>query len=189
MGRKAKKKTVKNPSPSPEPDAVELSASEEGEVVQSTAGLLRRSPRKRTGHSSKSPLKKQKSSVSIPEKEGDSGADGGDAPPHAQQTKSKKEPVKFDHNQEETILDYLEVNECLWNPGHGEWMKGDVKEKAWNTIGAILQCDGIDVRTWWNTNKDRFVREHKKSKSGSGTKVLSAHMQWLMTHLSFYSKI
>jgi len=148
MGRKPRKKTVKNPSPSPEPDAVPISACEEEEVVEST-GSLRRSPRKRTGHSSKSPLKKQKSSVSIPEDEGDSSADGGDAPPHAQQTKSKKEPVKFDCDQEETILDYLEVNECLWNPGHGEWMKGDVKEKAWNTIGAILQSGlgGTPIKT------------------------------------------
>ena len=83
----------------------------------------------------------------------------------------------------------MEGNECLWNPGHGDWMKADIKEKAWNMIDSILQCDGSDVQTWWNTNKDRYVREHKKSKSGSGSKVLSARMDWLMTCLSFYSKV
>ena len=82
-----------------------------------------------------SPSKKQKPSVSKPDS-GDSSAGGGVTPPHAPQTKAKKEPVKFDRSQEDTILDFMEVNECLWNPGHGEWMKGDVKEKAWNNIGA-----------------------------------------------------
>ena len=103
--------------------------------------------------------------------------------------KRKKEPRKFDRGPEDLILDFMEGNECLWNPGHQDWMKQDVKEKAWNNIGAILQCDGVDVRTWWNTNKDRYVREHKKTKSGSGSKVLSARMQWLMTKFSFYSKV
>ena len=76
--------------------------------------------------------------------------------------KTKKEPVQFDRSQEDIILDFMEGNDVLWNPGHVEWLKGDVKEKAWNEIGAILQCDGSDVRTWWNTNKDRYVREHIK---------------------------
>ena len=77
----------------------------------------------------------------------------------------------------------------MWNPGHGEWMKQDVKEKAWNNIGVILQCEGVDVSTWWNINKDRYVTEHQKMKSGSGSKILSARMQWLMTRFSFYSKV
>jgi len=97
--------------------------------------------------------------------------------------------VKFERSQEDTLLDFMEVNEYLWNPGHGEWMKWDMKENGWNNIGEILQCDRSEVRTWWNSNKDKFEREHKKSKSGSATKLLSACMQWLMTHLSFYSKV
>ena len=50
MVRKTRKQK-KIPSPSPEPDAVPLSASEEEEIVEPTPGL-RRSPRKRHGHSS-----------------------------------------------------------------------------------------------------------------------------------------
>ena len=47
----------------------------------------------------------------------------------------------------------MEGNDILWNPGHAEWLKGDVKEKAWNEIGAILKCDGSDVKTWWKEQK------------------------------------
>jgi hypothetical protein len=79
-------------------------------------------------------------------------------PPHAPEThKKKKEPVKFDSTQEDQILDFMEVNECLWNPGHGEWMKADVKEKAWKQIGEIIQCDWAEVRTWWNIKNPRVV--------------------------------
>jgi hypothetical protein len=122
----------------------------------------------------------------------DSSGEAGVASPHAldtQKSKTKKDAIKFDRTQEDTILDFMEVNEWLWNPRHGEWMKGDIKEKVWRQIGDILQCDPSDVRTWWNTNKDRYVREHKKSKSGSGSKLLSARTQCLMTRLSFYSKV
>ena len=129
--------------------------------------------------------------VSRGPKPSDSSAGGDVSPPHAEHSKpkTKKDPVKFDRGQEDLILDFMEGNECLWNPRHGEWMKQDVKEKAWNMIGAILQCDGSDVRTWLNTNKDRYIWEHKNSKSGSGSKILSARMEWLMTHFSFYSKV
>ena len=84
--------------------------------------------------------------------------------PHAEclKQKLKKNPVKFDRGQEDLKLDFMEGNDCLWNPGHGDWMKADIKEKAWNMIGSILECDGSDVRIWWNTNKDRYVREHKE---------------------------
>ena len=163
--------------------------SDDDNVINPTAPV-RRSPRKRLRQTSQ----KQGKSASIPEAEvevrADSSVEGGGSPPHALQTKkTRKEPVKFDRSQEDEILDFMEVNECLWNPGHGEWMKADVKEKAWKTIGAKIECDWQEIRTWWNTNKDRYVREHKKSKSGSGSKCLSARMQWLMLRLSFYSKV
>jgi hypothetical protein len=185
MGRKATRKTVKPPTPSPEPVEDEVD-----NVVQ-----LRRSPRKKVKKSKVVAKLSERSNIqseAIRSSDHDSSGEAGVAPPHAldtQKRKSKKDAIRFDRAQEDTILDFMEGNECLWNPGHGEWMKGDIKEKVWRQIGDILQCDPSDVRTWWNTNKDRYVREHKKSKSGSGSKLLSARMQWLMTRLSFYSKV
>ena len=81
--------------------------------------------------------------------------------------KPKSECMKFEKEIEEQTIDFVEQNEVLWNPSSPNYCKPDCRDARLADLAQLVL--------------DRYVREHRKKKSGSGTKNLSSRMLWLQT--------
>ena len=106
----------------------------------------------------------------------------------ANKDKKGPPPVRLNTKQEEKVVDYVEDHPILFDIYNDEFKLTDKKNRIWSNIGAKVGKTGEEARRWWETNRDRFNRMHKKyKKSGSPGQLKTTKQQWIWRRFQFYS--
>jgi hypothetical protein len=108
----------------------------------------------------------------------------------------RQKPMKIPNEVATEIIDWLRENEILYNRGKEEYLESSRKMELWNEKAKELtkkfpdlQLTGAKLLKWYQSQRDMYVKlKNKLESSGSGSRRLTDHQEWLMKVFPFINK-
>jgi len=114
--------------------------------------------------------------------------------PKRRKRKPLEDCVVLEQELEDKAVDFIEAHPCLWFISDKNYKNKQSKQTAWSKIAETCNLSVEQMQTWWESQRDRYVREKRERESkptGSGADdyVSSAKSIWLARRLAFYGKV
>ena len=119
-------------------------------------------------------------------------------PIHTPKKRKKRQPLQdcvvLEQELEDKAVDMIESHPCLWFISDKNYKNKQTKQTIWGEIAKVCGLTVEQMQTWWESQRDRYVREKRERESkptGSGADdyVSSAKSIWLARRLAFYGKV
>lgn len=110
--------------------------------------------------------------------------------------KERQKALKLPSDAASDVIEWLRGNEILYNRGKEEYLEGDKKMDLWAEKAAEMskRFPGLDITAarlhkWYTSQRDMYVKlKNRLEKSGSGSRRLTDHQEWLMKVFPFIDK-